>query len=327
MKLRLLDVLACTECGGALTLSGAVQDGDDVVSGTLVCACGAAAPIVRSVPRFVPSDNYASNFGFQWNQFRRTQLDSQSGVPISRGRFERETQWSAETLAGKLVLDAGCGAGRFAEIALSLGAEVVAIDYSEAVDAAWANLGAHRALHVVQADIYRLPFRRGAFDFVYSLGVLQHTPDPWGAVRSLAGQLKPGGELVVDFYLRRWQNALEPKYWLRPITRRIPAQRLFAMLRKRVPALLRVSRALRRIPVAGRYVSRLVPVANYAGVYPLNDQQLGEWALLDTFDWFSPRYDNPQSPSALERELRTMGLEDVHVFRADHLTGRARKRA
>ena len=36
---------------------------------------------------------------------------------------------------GKWVLDAGCGMGRFAEIALKIGAQVVALDYSNAVDA------------------------------------------------------------------------------------------------------------------------------------------------------------------------------------------------
>lgn len=317
MTPRLLEILCCPNCQASLRLAGEER---------LLCSsCQRAYPIVRGIPRFVPSDNYASNFGFQWNQFRKTQLDSASGVPISRGRFARETRWSAAQLAGKLVLDAGCGAGRFAEIALSLGAEVVAIDYSDAVDAAGANLGDNPRLHVVQADIYHLPFRPSTFDFVYSLGVLQHTPDAWAAIRALAEQLKPGGEIAVDFYLRRWTNLLLPKYWLRPFTRRMPAQRLFSILQKRVPGMLRLSRQLRRIPLVGRYAAYFVPVANYAGVYPLNEQQLVEWALLDTFDWFSPRYDKPQDARTLSEELCATGLENVEVFRADHLTGRGRK--
>ena len=325
MKIKLLEILCCPHCQAPLALADAVPANGEVVSGRLVSACGQDYPIIRSIPRFVPSENYASNFGFQWNHFRQTQLDSASGVPISRDRYLKQTRWNAERMAGKLVLDAGCGAGRFAEIALSLGAEVVAIDYSDAVDAAQASLGQTASLHVVQADMYRLPFRRGAFDFVYSLGVLQHTPDAWKAIRALVDQLKPGGEITVDFYLRRWTNLFEPKYWLRPVTRRMPAERLLAILRKRVPAMLRLSRLVRRIPFAGRYLSRLVPVANYAGVYPLNERQLQEWALLDTFDWFSPRYDRPQNARTLEKELRATGLEGVEVFRAGHLTGQGRK--
>jgi len=327
MKPRLLEILCCPDCRGALMLSDAVYDGGgDIVSGRLTSGCGRELPILQSVPRFVSSDNYASSFGFQWNRFRQTQLDGVSGVPISRDRFLRETRWTSETLGGKLMLDAGCGAGRFAEVALALGAEVVAVDYSDAVDAAQSNLGAHPRFHAVQADLYALPFRPAAFDFVYCLGVLQHLADAWRALGALVDQLKPRGEITIDFYLRRWVNLLDSKYWLRPLTRRLSAQRLFAILQKRVPQMLHLSRRLRRIPLAGAYAARLVPVVNYDGVYPLNEVQLAEWALLDTFDWFASRYDKPQTPGVLWKRLRGAGLDDVEVFRADHLTGRGRKR-
>jgi len=54
---------------------------------------------------------------------------------------------------------------------------MMALDYLSAVDACYANLKDHPNLHVVQGDIYELPFAKGAFSFIYSLGVLQHTPD------------------------------------------------------------------------------------------------------------------------------------------------------
>ena len=98
-------------------------------------------PIRNGVPRFVPESNYADNFGMQWNRFSKTQLDSYSGHPISAKRFWGATQWRPEDLEGKLVLDVGCGAGRFAEVALLAGARVVALDYSTAVDAGPSELG------------------------------------------------------------------------------------------------------------------------------------------------------------------------------------------
>jgi SAM-dependent methyltransferase len=318
MKPRLLEILRCPTCLAPLQTSG----------GDLMCTrCGRQFPIVDGVPRFAGGDNYAGNFGFQWNEFSRTQLDSHSGVPISRQRFVAQTGWDQSRLAGKLVLDAGCGSGRFAEIALSLGAEVVAIDYSSAVDAAQRNLGAHPRLHVVQADIYALPFAPETFDFIYSLGVLQHTPDVKRAVTSLIAMLRPGGALTLDFYLRRWQNVLEPKYWLRPITTRMRQDRLFRIVRRAAPPLLRISRALSRVPVAGRVLRRLVPVANYAGVYPLSESQLAEWAVLDTFDWLGPRFDHPQTAATVRRWLEDAPLQDIDISHVHHLTARAVKRS
>src|SRR6185295_20416053 len=123
MKLEFLETLRCPETGARLLLQNAITRDADVVSGDLVSE-GALTryPIVNSIPRFVEKSNYADSFGFQWTKFRETQLDSSSGLPISADRFYSFTGWSPAQLAGKRVLDVGCGAGRFAEIALAAGA-------------------------------------------------------------------------------------------------------------------------------------------------------------------------------------------------------------
>src|SRR5437762_8433499 len=139
MKRDLLEILCCPECRGDLRLVGAEEASGEIESGELQCtACRRIYPIIRSIARFVPAENYADNFGFQWNRFRKTQLDSHTGLPISRDRLFFSTEWPAEELRGKRVMDAGCGAGRFAEVSLSTGARVVAVDYSSAVDACYA---------------------------------------------------------------------------------------------------------------------------------------------------------------------------------------------
>jgi SAM-dependent methyltransferase len=312
-----LEPFRCPACGNPLNAS----DGGH----SLACAgCASVYPVVDGIPRFVPAENYAANFGFQWNRFRRTQLDSHTGRPISRDRFLRETGWSAERIGGRRVLDLGCGAGRFAEIALSLGATVFAVDYSSAVDACRANLPDAR-LHVVQADVYALPFAPETFDFVYSLGVIQHTPDVARTVRSLVRALKPGGEIVVDVYRKHWKGFLHPRIWLRPISTRMNAGRLFAMVERTAPAMLKVSNAVGALPVFGSQLRRLVPVANYAGQLPLSPAQLEEWAILDTYDWLAPRYDQPQTAHTLHRWFAEAGLTGVTVFQSEHLTARGRK--
>jgi 2-polyprenyl-3-methyl-5-hydroxy-6-metoxy-1,4-benzoquinol methylase len=279
-------------------------------------------PVRNFIPRFVPESNYADNFGLQWNKFRQTQLDSFTGLPISADRFWKATGWDASQIRGKWVLDAGCGAGRFAQVALEAGANVVALDYSSAVDACYANLKHHQKLHVVQGDLYSLPFIPQSFDFVYSLGVLQHTPDVAGAFDGLPRMVKSGGHLCVDFYEKSWKSALLPKYWLRPITKRLPKPFLFATLESAVPAGLRASRLMGRVPLLGRYLTRIVPVANYDGILPLNEKQHLEWSLLDTFDWLAPEYDYPQTAKTVRRWLESAGLREIQVLRAGHLVGR-----
>lgn len=328
MRTELLEILRCPNTGQRLALEQPAPAGGEIDEGWLASADGRHRyPVRGGIPRFVPASNYADNFGMQWNAFRHTQLDSHSGLPISAERFWKATGWRPEELAGQWLLDAGCGAGRFAEIALQAGAKVVALDYSSAADACLANLGRHPNLHVVQGDIYALPLPPGFFPHVYSLGVLQHTPDAARAFAALPPMLAPGGRLCVDFYEKSWKSLLQPKYWLRPLTKRLPKARLFAALQASVPALLALSRLLGKVPLAGRGLKRLVPVADYRGILPLSEQQHLEWSLLDTFDWLAPAFDRPQTAATLRRWLEEAGLEQAETLKAGHLVGRGRRPA
>ncbi|MBV9726549.1 MAG: class I SAM-dependent methyltransferase, partial [Gammaproteobacteria bacterium] len=316
----------CPQTGERLHLEQPQYQGARVRSGWLVSSNGQQRyPVRNFIPRFAPESNYADNFGMQWNRFRQTQLDSHSGQPISADRFWTSTGWRPEEIAGHYVLDAGCGAGRFAEVALAAGASVVALDYSSAVDACYANLQHYPNLDVVQGDIYALPFVGAFFPYVYSLGVLQHTPDVGRALAALPPMVRPGGRLCIDFYALGVGTLLQAKYVLRPFTRHIPQHTLFRILQAAVPVLLPLSQAMGAIPGMGRFLKRLIPVANYTGVYPLNRTQLKEWALLDTFDMLAPEYDRPQPARRVRRWLEAAGLAGVEVFRQGHLIGRGSK--
>jgi SAM-dependent methyltransferase/uncharacterized protein YbaR (Trm112 family) len=328
MHTELLEILRCPQTGQRLLLEQAEYRDEQIYAGWLVSECGVHRyPIRGFIPRFVPASNYADNFGVQWNTFRQTQLDSYSGHSISADRFWKATGWDPDDLAGQWVLDIGCGAGRFAEVALQAGARVVGLDYSSAVDACYANLKHHPNLHVVQGDIYALPFPKGFFLYVYSLGVLQHTPDVAKAFAALPPVLSGGGRLCVDFYWKRIRTMLHAKYLLRPLTKRMPQQKLFHTLKTVVPILLPVSQQLGRMPVVGRWLKRIIPIADYTGIYPLSARQLQEWALLDTFDMLAPEYDNPQTSATVRSWIEMAGLVEVKVFHEGHLVGRGRKPA
>jgi SAM-dependent methyltransferase/uncharacterized protein YbaR (Trm112 family) len=327
MQAELIEILRCPRSGGRLRLDEARYRDGRVQSGWLVAEDGRCRYPVRDfIPRFVPESNYADNFGMQWNTFRRTQLDSHSGQPISARRFWAATGWQAQDLAGRWVLDAGCGAGRFAEVALQAGAKVLALDYSNAIDACYENLGRYPNLHCVQGDINALPFPGGFFPFVYSFGVLMCTPNTSRAFAALPPVVAAGGRLCVDFYGLRFGTLLHAKWVFRPITSRMRPRTLFRVLQATVPAMLSISQVLAAIPALGMYLKRLIPVANYTGVYPLSAEQLKEWALLDTFDMLAPKYDHPEPTAGrLRRWLEAAGLAEVEVLRAGHLVGRGSK--
>ncbi|PJF37881.1 MAG: class I SAM-dependent methyltransferase, partial [Phototrophicales bacterium] len=117
-------------------------------------------------------DNYASSFGIQWNHYRLTQLDSHTGTTLSRDRLVRCLGGSLDVVKGKRVLEAGCGAGRFTELLLEAGAELVSIDLSSAVEANYENFKDKPNYFVAQASILDLPFAQEQFDIVICLGVI-----------------------------------------------------------------------------------------------------------------------------------------------------------
>lgn len=324
MEIGLLDILRCPVTGNKLLLTDALYEGISIRSGWLVAESDPSIryPIREFIPRFVSISNYADNFGMQWNMFSKTQLDSYSGQKISTNRFWNATKLKPEDINGKWVLDVGCGAGRFAEVALSAGAKVVALDYSSSVDACYTNLKHHPNLHLVQGDIYALPFVKDFFPVVYSLGVLQHTPDVAKSFAALPPHVQKGGLLCVDLYWKRLQTMLHVKYLLRPITKRMGQQKLFSLLLKTIPVLFKTSQVLGKVPVIGKFLKRLVPVADYTGIYPLNQQQLKEWALLDTFDMLAPEYDNPQKVATIQRWFEKAGFKNIEIFHEGHLVGR-----
>ena len=327
MKKEILDILRIPGTNDKFILEDFILDtSGSIKSGILKSQDGnISVPVINYIPRFVDLSNYADNFGMQWNLFSKTQIDSYSKLDISRERFYSSTNWNKSDLSGKWVLDIGCGAGRFAEIALEAGANVVALDYSNSVDACFQNLQNHKNLYLVQGDIYSLPFANQTFDYVYSLGVLQHTPNVAKSFQCLLPVLKIGGKLCVDFYEKSWKSFFLPKYWIRPFSKKIPKPLLLKILKKITPPLLIFSIVLNKVPYIGKYLKRLVPVANHFQGLGLSKSQLNEWALLDTFDWFSPAYDNPQSYNTVFKWFIEANFTKIEVLKAGHLVGRGNK--
>lgn len=258
-------------------------------------------------------ENYAASFGMEWLRHSKTQVDKHNGTSISRDRFFAITRWPVD-LGGQRILEAGSGSGRYTQVLLDAGATTVSFDYSEAVVANLANNGGHPNLTLFRGDIFNIPFVPGTFDRVVCIGVIQHTPSPARAFASLVSMLRPGGELAVDVYRLGPVSVLHPKYYLRPLRRVIPRERLFELVRRTVPTLLPLKQAVRKVPLIGVPLAHaLVPVPDYRGRLPLSDEQCRQWSELDMFDWLSPEHDHPVTRREVERWCAEAQLEDVTI--------------
>lgn len=200
MKRALLRLLASPCCGVDLKEdpSGAA---DPIESGTLRCSsCGRSYPVADGIPRLLPHSRAdprvaqtRESFAWEWSRYPGALEEDE---PV----FLEEVQLPRGEFKGKLVLDAGCGMGRYSLVALGLGAEVVAFDLSDSLLRLAAPQREWPGLHVVQGDLHRLPFKAGVFDIAYSHGVLHHTPDTRLAFNGVARLVKAGGALSVWLY-------------------------------------------------------------------------------------------------------------------------------
>ena len=182
------------------------KTGDSLVArGERLCNARTGAPvamIVRGIPRFVDADqNYAEAFGFQWQTWR-TLSDSAHRSRTKFGEILERTRFDAYPTHGASLLECGMGGGDDTEVLLQLGfREVHSFDLSAAVDRAAGSLHDPR-LTLSQASIFEIPYPDEAFDFVFCHRVLQHTPDPLRALRSICRKVRPGGVLFAHCYKR-----------------------------------------------------------------------------------------------------------------------------
>lgn len=290
-----------------------------LVDNKLIASDGKEFTIVNGIPRFVPKENYANAFGDQWNRFPKTQLDSHTGLTLSEDRLARCMRGRLTEIAGKRILEAGSGAGRFTEILLKHGAFVDSFDYSNAVEANAANNGASERLMLAQADVRKPPFPQETYDFVVCLGVIQHTPNPEESIRSLWRMVKPGGALVIDHYRWRLRNFLPPPVGVggnayRYYFLRIPRERQFNAVKRVFDFWFPIIWKFRKSRIFQILIARFNPIVNYYPHFGLRDRDMYyEWMLLDTHDAMTDVYKHRRTPSSIRRMLQTLGAENIVV--------------
>jgi SAM-dependent methyltransferase len=302
------------------------EENENILSGRFVHeGSGRVYPILRGIPRFVPSESpdYAGSFAWQWHRWPRVQFESENkGKPM----FGHTTHmWESITNpfehqpdhSGSMILDIGCGPGRFIDVCRNKKAMVVGVDYSLACEVAYRHFKDDPGVCIAQADALKLPFAPGTFDGAYSIGVLHHTPDPQKGLSEARRVLKAGGWCAISVYGRDgYYNQAAVQFW-----RRIFA-RFWPVFGHRLPLLYTYfviymfKKPSTMFPLFGRFIQLFFPFVN------LPDRN---WSLLDTFDSITPCYQSAHTSFEVFSWFKRLQFDDIEPTNWSYTAYRGRK--
>lgn len=332
MKQFLLEVLACPACHGSLILDASSERDGELWAGSLECeGCRRTYPIRDGIPRFVQSaDDVARHFEQEFLAFvdqdsdlddpdlleyyflTRTGIDPTvyDALPLDAYRTSLpddarfEPDFSA--LDHGRILDAGCGPGRFTRVVGSRcpNARVVGLELGGHVDRAAARSSDLPNVSFVQGSVLAPPLKRSSFDYVFTLGVLHHTPDPSGGVVRLADLVAAEGSLTIWVY--------PPTYWGRGPQRvvnkfvhrrlsKLPPRRGFAVCRR---WLYPVGRA--QMHIARRRLFKALAAPLFLVSIPRHPRR--EVMIATIYDYFCPPLISTHSYEEVETWLQQAGF-------------------
>ena len=265
MRERLLSFIRCPDCRGLFTVFSFESQKEEIITGLLSCTKNHFFPVIGGIPRLLPSslEDYwgeikskipddlpelkpllensvgpgstkaydtrtKANFSNEWDSH-------EIGGKTWTMELSDRIKWyflepigiEKEKLAGKIMLDAGCGNGSQSVGYTEFGLEVVALDLSTGLEKGFAFSKVHpnaaaEMVHFIQADLQNPPLIPNLFDIIHSAGVLHHTPNTEKTFRALRPLLKQGGTFYVWLY--KYENVVTPIVnTMRAVTTRIPA--------------------------------------------------------------------------------------------------------
>lgn len=286
----------------------------EIQEGILSCECGKAFPVIRGIPRFLPDSfdqhpeftqkyydeikpydsgmdckdkehfirmfkGTQGTFGGQWKTWGRSEriygfTDDEAKEWFLTDLTSKDVD--AAYFSDKKVLEVGCGHGRFVKILNGLCDEYVAIDLGPSVELAHEITRERPKVHIIQGNAMFPPLKKETFDYVWSHGVLHHTPSTRTAFNVISKlPRKKTGRFYVWVYHKGgfiWEYG---NRFVRSITSRLPSAWLRFVSYATVPLLY-------LIPAYNKRVN-------------LGNMSWAECAL-STHDWLAPKYQWHHSP-------------------------------
>ena len=215
MKSEIVEFLACPVSGTPLELHIDEQHDDEIISGSLTTPDREHTyPIVRGIPRLLVDFSEdedkvktQSSFSTKWDHIPNFGFDGATRQHFLDWYLDRQGFGDQNGIieflkTRRFILDAGTGVGRdasfFGECAPH--ATVFGIDLSSSVEHAYKNTLDYPGVHILQADLTRLPFRHDFFDYLSCDQVLHHTPNTHESFKKLIPFVAPEGQLAIYVY-------------------------------------------------------------------------------------------------------------------------------
>ncbi len=329
MHPKFLPLLCSPKTGAALVLKDEQLDASgNILVGLLVSVDGTESfPIHGGIPRFVEQEAYTASFGYEWKRWPRLQFEVENKGQVMEGftdrMFQTVTQFTREEVQDKFVVEFGAGPGRFLDRVMALGGLAVGLELSQAADVAFENFKDQQdRVCIVQGDILQPPFKPGAFDHGYTIGVLHHTPNPALAFEQFANVIKPGGKVACRVYARsglyafpivRWMRFKHR--WLERIIGKSATRRIYkAYAHGSAQIAYPVLNIIRKFPLLGRYVSA------FAERFLVVNVNMPEprWRMLDVFDASTPFYASTHTKDEIEGWYKRAGMSDPRLVKGEN---------
>lgn len=332
MKKSLIQYIICPSCEANLELSEIhKENGEEISSAMLVCRNGHTFPVTEGVPRMVIGDTLGTtkvhtqrSFSEKWARIPDYGHKSSTREFQLKWYLQRYGWDSIEGLSNflatrRFILDAGTGTGRDTKLyAENTKGEVFGIDISESVDVAYSHIRHLPNAHIIQADLTKLPFPRGFFDFMASDQVLHHTPDTAASFKYLVGFLEGGGQIAIYVYKKKGPVREFCDDYIRSYTTRLEAKECYEFAQ----AITKLGKSLsdQRVEIT---VPEDIPYLQIkSGTYNLqrfvywnifkcfwNDDFDFETNVMVNFDWYHPGDAHRHTPEEVKRWFEDMRLE------------------
>lgn len=334
MKPVLLEYVVCPICLGEFHMEVEQALSGEIIQGRLVCCSQEHHSYwIRSgIPELLPAESWSRekrqterSFSAKWRKardYRKQTGDFYVDWYLQRYGFN-DLNNLRSFLSGKhFVLDAGTGTGRDAKLyAENSTAQVFGIDISDGINVAYEDLKEVSNLHLIRADLTRLPFRKGFFDFIACDQVLHHTPDPKDGLRSLIGCLK-GGETIA-FYLYKKKGPIREfsDDYLRNAATEMTEEECYCF----AESITKLGRSLSSLSVEIEVPEDIPLLGIHAGTYDL--QRFFHWNIFKcfwnesfdynsnviiNFDWYHPRHAHRYTEEEVKSWCKEMGLGILH---------------